>query len=364
MKIAIICNDSFGIINYRMNLALALKSAGHQVIFITPNDEYFEVLRGYGFELHSYQLSRLSTNPITELRAIASIFALLKQLKPNMLLSFTIKANLYGGLCARLLHIPNIPNITGMGSGLASPGLKTLAIKMLYRFALAKSKLIFCQNPDDKQQLQADNLLNTHTPIQLLPGSGVDLHKFTFTPHNPAKKRYIFVARILEEKGIIQFCEAAKQLHANNREFIVLGRADEREPETLKALHSAHQNGFVNYKGLVNNVHEEVGIAFASVLPSRYREGTPRSLLESLAVGTPIITTNNIGCKEALVEQENGFSCDAQSTASLIEAIHQLEKLSPTKYHTMCQTARTIAEEKFDEHIVLNHYLTAVKPSI
>ena len=361
MKIVIICNDSFGIINYRMNLALALKAAGHQVIFITPHDEYFEALRAYGFELHSYKLSRLSTNPLTELQAIASLFRLLQKLKPDTLLSYTIKANLYGGFCARLLNIPNIPNITGMGTGLAKPGIKTLVIKMLYRFALAKSKMVFCQNPDDKQQLQTDNLLRTHTPIQLLPGSGVDLKQFIFTPHKNIKKRYIFVARILAEKGIAHFCEAAQQLQSNNREFIVLGRADEREPKTLAALNTAHQKGYVNYKGLVDNVPEEVSVAFASVLPSWYREGTPRSLLESLAVGTPIITTNKIGCKEALFEAENGFSCDAQSTTSLIEAILKLENLAPANYQTMCQAARNIAEEKFDEHIVLNHYLKAVQ---
>ena len=361
MKIAMVCNDSFGIINYRLNLAKHLQAAGHHVIFICPKDEYYDTLKSYGFEQHSFKLARLSTNIFTELHAIFSLFVILMKLKPQVLLSFTIKANLYGGLCGRALNIPNIPNITGMGTGLAKNGLKTTLIRILYRLALGNSKLVFCQNPDDKNQLLRDKLLKSTTPIQLLPGSGVDLSNFPFqTTSTTATKRYIFVARILEEKGIIHFCEAAQALQSEDREFIVLGRADERENNTLSALNQAHQKGYVNYKGLVDNVSEEVGQSFASVLPSWYREGTPRSLLESLALGTPIITTNNIGCKEALFEGENGFACESQNTQSIIQAIQKLESLSTSNYNAMCLQSRHIAETQFDETIVLNHYSKAI----
>ena len=361
MKIAIICNDSFGIINYRLNLANALKEAGHHVILISPQDEYYQTLQAYGFEQHSFKLARLSTNLFTELRAIFSLFFLLLKLKPAITLSFTIKANLYGGLCSRLLSIPNVPNITGMGTGLSKKGIKSSLIKWLYQIALGNSKLVFCQNPDDKQQLLHDKLLKQSTPIQLLPGSGVDLSQFTYSPPSCSlPKRYIFVARILEEKGILHFCEAAQILHSTEREFIVLGRGDEREASTLASLQKSHEQNFVNYKGLVDNVSEEVSAAFASVLPSWYREGTPRSLLESLAVGTPIITTNNIGCKEALFEHKNGLACEEKNTQSLIDTILALESLSEAEYHAMCRQARDIAETTFDEKIVLQHYLNVV----
>ena len=365
MKIAIICNDSFGIINYRLNLAKSLRSAGHQVIFITPRDEYFDALKTHNFEQYSFSLSRLSTNIFSELKAILSLLSLLKRIKPEAVLTFTIKANLYGGLCARLLGLSNIPNITGMGTGLSTPGIKSTLIKTLYRIALGRSTLVFCQNSDDKNQLLEEKLLNPITPIQLLPGSGVDLSLFTVSPPSlNTPRRYIFVARILEEKGILHFCEAAKQLQSSEREFIVLGREDEREQNIAAQLNAAHAAGHVIFKGLVDNVNEEVSQAFASVLPSWYREGTPRSLLESLAVGTPIITTNNIGCKEALSEGINGFACEEKNTQSIVDTILKMECLPKQNYIEMCNNARQLAEDRFDETIVLNQYALAINKQV
>ncbi len=352
MNIAIINNDSWGIINYRLNLARALENQGHNVLLISPKDEGYHSLLQHGFKHEVFHLDRLSKNPFKELIALYKLQQTIKHHKIDLCLSFTIKANLYTGLISRLLNIAFAPNITGMGSAGSSALLKPI-----YQLALSKANTVFCQNQDDANQLISNHIAHSRQ-VKVLPGSGVDLSKFKAKQdfHFPTR-RYLFIARILKDKGIEQFCEAAKALSSESREFIVLGRADERETEALDCLKRYHEQGFVNYKGLVDNVDEEMEQAFCSILPSWYREGVPRSLLESLASGLPIITTQEIGCKEALRDGKNGFACKKQDTQSLIDAIQKLEQLSEDEYITLSKFSHEFAKSTFDESIVLNHYL-------
>ena len=289
----------------RANLVQALLAEGHQVVILAPRDEYSERLEEMGAQVVDLPM-KMNTNPFTDLLLLLRFRKRLAELKPDVYLGYTAKPNIYGTLAAASLGIPVVNNIAGLGAAFISDGLVTRIVKWLYRVALSRSSLVLFQNPDDAE-LFASEAIVTDNRTGLLPGSGVDLDAFTFAPMPPRdgrKFRFLLIARMLWDKGIGEFVEAARRIQQerDDVEFVLLGNAAIDNPAAISAatLDEWQREGVVSYLGFRNDVRAEIVASDCVVLPSSYREGTPRVLLEAAASGRPVVTTDAVGCREAV----------------------------------------------------------------
>ncbi len=366
IRIAILLNTSWYIYNFRKNLIKAMISKGYQVIAIAPKDDYSQKLIDLGCEYHELDFDSKSKNPLTDLLLIKRINKKLKEVSPDLLLNFTIKPNVYGTLAASRLKIPCINNIAGMGTLFSGNFISKILFKTLFKISQRNASTVFFQNPDDYKELTESNIVE-EKKSKLLPGSGVDLLNFKYTPAQSTDSRIIFllVARMIYPKGIKELIEATQLLRDkgyHNLEVHLLGETGVNNPTAIpKQVFDEYCNKeFVTYLGKTDNVLPYIQDASAVVLPSYYREGTPRSLLESLAVGRPIITTNMPGCKETITHGVNGFICKPESTNDLAIQLEKFIKLDPNAKLLMGEESRKLAETKFDEKIVISKYLEEI----
>jgi len=311
---------------------------------------------------------KMNKNPITDYGIYRRFLSAFRSVEPDVYLGFTTKPNIYGSLAAQKLRIPTINNIAGLGSLFTSDGMATYVVKMLYRVALRNSGLVFFQNPDDRELFVDDKLIR-HGRHNLLPGSGVDLARFTPAPlpeHiDGAPFRFLLIARLLWDKGVGEYVEAARRLKAEGRavECQMLGflRADNPTaipPETVAAW---EREGVVRYLGSAEDVRPHIAHADCVVLPSFYREGTPRSLLEAASMGRPVITTDAVGCRETVDDGVTGFLCQPRDAADLAATMRRMMDMAPAARTEMGQRGRAKMEAEFDERIVIESYLQAVR---
>ena len=321
MKIIISINTSWNIYNFRSGLVTFLKKEGHEVIAVAPKDDYSQKLESeLGCKFYPIDMDNKGSNPVKDIFLTFSYLKLFKKIKPDVILQYTIKPNIYGSIAARLLSIPTINNVSGLGTIFINPNNITSKVAlMLYRFAFKFPKRVFFQNNDDLELFIDFNLVKKEIS-DVLPGSGVDLEKFKYSKKEK-KEKFIFlmISRILYDKGIVEFIDAAREIKSKykNVEFQILGMHDESKGSIPKVKFKKWQEeGIVNYLGVTDDVVSKIITADCVVLPS-YREGTPKTLLESLAVGRPIVTTNAPGCKETVINGENGYLCEIKNSKSL-----------------------------------------------
>ena len=365
MRVALVINTSWNIWNFRASLVRALQSAGHEVLAIAPPDDYSARLETeLGCRYVPILMENKGTNPVKDAALTRRFYQIYQREKPDVVLHYTIKPNIYGSIAARLAGIPSINNVSGLGTVFIVQNLVSRVALGLYRFAFRFPATVFFQNGDDRQ-LFLDHGLVRPEITDLLPGSGVDTERFRpaaqFTRHTPFV--FLMVARVLYEKGIVEYFEAAKivcQAVPGTR-VQLLGGLDEAGgvgvpratfEEWLKA-------GDIEYLGRSDDVAAHLHQADCVVLPS-YREGTPKTLLEAAAVGKPIVTTDVPGCRETVVEGQNGYLCQVRSGADLAAKMLQVLQLPAAELQRMGQASRYLAETKFDEQLVLDKYLTAV----
>lgn len=367
MKIVIALNAAWNIVNFRAGLVRRLIEAGHEVVAVAPPDEYVDRLKALGVRYVPLQMDNQGTNPIRDLWLLIKFYLLLRRERPDVYLGFTVKPNVYGSLAAHALGIPVINNIAGLGSVFAKNNWLTRVVKTLYRLALSRSAKVFFQNEDDRGAFIEGGIVQPHITDRL-PGSGVDLVRFkqVSMPDRASQTdsfRFLLIARMLWEKGVGEYVEAARALRQQypNVEFALLGFLDVENPAAISRaqMEAWVAEGAVNYLGVSDHVEQEIAKADCIVLPSFYREGVPRTLLEAAAIGRPIITTDAIGCREVVDNDMNGFLCRPRDAESLKHQMTKMLAMSEPELSRMGNASRRKAEEIFDERLVIDKY-TAV----
>ena len=364
MKIVISANTSWYIYNFRLGLARALKEKGYEVIIVAPYDKYSDKL-SKEFKYYDIFINRKGINPIQDFKTFLMYYKIYKNIKPKVALHFTIKPNIYGTLACALLGIKSIVTITGLGYTFSNTSWITKLVKFLYKFALSKADKVFFQNKDDYELFIKENLVEKNK-CEILPGSGVNTS--IFSPMDIKKDnenfRFLLIGRMLWDKGIGEYVEAAKLIKEkySNVEFFLLGQIDDNYPKAISKtqIEKWEKEGIIKYLGVKENVKEEIAKADCIVLPS-YREGIPRALLEAASMEKPIITTDVPGCREVVDDGINGFLCKPKDSKDLAKKMEKMLNLKEEERIKMGKKGREKVIKSFDEKIVIQKYLDAIK---
>ena len=347
-----------------MPLIRRLKSEGYNVIVLTEFDGYEDQIRCEVDDIKPLFISRKGVNPLLDLLTLADLGRHLLKCRPDMLLVFSIKPVIYGSIAARILKIPVIVMITGLGTAFITDNWITKVVKSLYRFSLSSVSIVFFQNVDDKD-LFVDNKLVNKKVCRHSPGSGVDLEKFAYSPLlNTSEITFLLIARMLRDKGIGEFVEAAKtiKLKYPSARFQLLGPLGVQNRTSIKKseVNAWENEGIVEYLGETDDVTRFIENACCVVLPS-YREGTSRVLLEAAAMGRPLIATDVPGCREVVEDSVTGFLCKPRDYADLSSKIELMLKLPYESRQVMGTRGREKIENEFRQEIVCDLYIDAIK---
>ncbi|MCM1135563.1 MAG: glycosyltransferase family 4 protein [Clostridium sp.] len=354
-KILILANSSGGLYDFRNELIEKLLGE-YEVIASLPDQVKTKELETEGCRVVHTPIHRRGVNPIEDLKLLKSYLKLLKKEKPDLALTYTIKPNIYGGFCCGLLGIPYIVTVTGLGSTFQKKGLLLNMIVNMYRMGLRKASCVFFQNEENKRIFESYKIKGKSA--RLVKGSGVNLERHVFEPYPEGETvRFLFVGRMMREKGIEELLAAAKALHGPRVEFELLGYCDEDYQDRLDAC---EKEGVIRQLGFDPEVHGHLKNASALVLPT-YHEGMSNVLMEASATGRPVIATNISGCKEIFEEGITGFGCKAKDSDSLIHAIEKFLALSWRERAQMGKKAREKMEKEFDRNRIAQTYYEEIK---
>jgi glycosyltransferase involved in cell wall biosynthesis len=366
-KILISLNTAWNLLNFRAGLIGDLISSGFEVVAVAPKDEYVVKLKLLGCRFVHLEMDNKGTHPIRDLLLLWRFFRLLKIEKPDLCLFYTVKPNVYGSLASTICGIPYINNVSGLGAVFIQDGWLRRFVSALYKLAFRNSYRVFFQNRDDLELFLLSKLVNVEI-TDVLPGSGINLHRFT--PNYDADRkslnspfRFLLIARMLKDKGVIEFVNAAQLIKESGvkAEFCLLGFLDVQNPAAISSeqMKEWTDQGFVKYLGVSDDVREHIASADCIVLPS-YREGTPRTLLEAAAMGKPIVATNVVGCKEVVEHVFNGYLCEVKNSQDLALKMKKMLLLSEDQRKLMGVNGRLKMEKEFDERIVIQKYLKVI----
>lgn len=354
-KVLFLVNHDVVIYNFRLELVERLLADGHQVVISSPYGERIEDLKALGCEYRDIDISRHGMNPVQEVKLLAAYIRLLKEVRPEIVLTYTIKPNIYGGMAAALLGIPYVANITGLGTAVEKGGLVQKITVLLYKLAFAKVQRVFFQNEENRQFFVDRKIaVSRHG---MLPGSGVNLQRFRPLPYPEGEKtEFVFISRIMKEKGADQYLDAAEVIREKHPDtvFHVCGFCEEHYEARLKDL---QERGVIVYHGMVRDVKAVLAKTHCTIHPTFYPEGISNVLLESCACARPIITTDRSGCREVIDDGINGFVVQQRSTEDLIEKIEKFLTLTHSQRQAMGLAGRAKVEQEFDRQIVVERYI-------
>jgi len=344
------------LLNFRGPLLAAMAKGGSQVIACAPENDakIIKQLAKLGVGFLSVPIKRTGMNPIHDIRLLFFLYRTFRKEQPDILLSYTIKPFIYGFFASRLANVNECYSmITGLGFTFQRNKFKNKCINFvvsgMYRLSLSKNKAIFFQNPDDKKLFIKSKLIGKDTDVILVNGSGVDLNYYPLTPAVTTDVVFLLIARLIVEKGIEVYAEAARQLKKryNNVSFRLVGWFDSN-PSTVQKdkVMGWHKQGAIEYLDAVDDVRPFIAACSVYVLPS-YREGTPRTVLEAMSMGRPIITTDAPGCRETIIDGQNGFMIPVKDVTALAKAMERFI-VNPELIETMGQCSRKMAEQKYD----------------
>ena len=359
-RILFMVNHDVVIYNFRLEIVERFINDGHEVHISSPYGERIDDLVKLGAIFHEIKMERHGMNPIVELKILKAYKKLLKEIKPDICLGFTIKPNIYGAIAARKLGIPFVANITGLGTAVENPGMAQKISILLYRYAFKKVQRVFFQNEENRKFF--DNHKLARGKGMIIPGSGVNLERYPYReyPTDDGVVRFAFISRIMKEKGIDQYLDAAEAVRAkygDKVEFHVCGFC---EAEYDGRLQDEHKKRTVNYHGMIRDVTGFMGEMNCIIHPTYYPEGISNVLLEASATGRPIITTDRSGCREVVENEVNGYMISCKSSESLIEAIEKFMKLTWEEKKNMGMAARNKVKREFDRQIVVEKYVDEV----
>ncbi len=353
-KILLLGNSAAGIYNFRKELLQALVDAGYQVAVSVPEAEHVENIRELGCACLPTPIERRGTNPVKDLGLLRLYLRMMKREKPDVVLTYTIKPNIYGGLCARILRIPYIANITGLGTTFEKEGLLQSLVVCMYRTALKKASCIFFQNRQNRQ-LFADKGIKGRNS-RLINGSGVNLERHFEEPYPCHEKpMLLYVGRIMQEKGMDEFLSCAERLW-DMAEFGIIGYCEEAYEERIRTL---QETGKLHFYGYQKDVHPFLREADAVVMPS-YHEGMSNVILEAAATGRPALASDISGCREAFEDGVTGIGFAPKDKSALEAAIRRFVSMKPEERAAMGHAAREKMEREFDRGQVVAAYLEEI----
>lgn len=361
LTVAIVVNTSWNIYNFRGGLVKAIVATGARVIAIAPEDEYSEKLES---ELGATyvpikKLSRKGTNPVQDLGLMVELAGIYRSHKVDVVLLYTIKPVIYGSLAAKTVGVKNISTLTGLGYAFITPGLINRVVKQLYRRALRSAYWTYFQNRDDRQ-LFLDKKLVPADRSGVVPGSGINTELFAPTGEAEEGLNFLFIGRLLYDKGVIEFHEAARSLREIYPDvtFHIVGGLDDGNPSGVPSsmVKLWEDSGDIHYHGQVSDTRPFIGKATAVVLPS-YREGLPRVMLEGMSMGKPLVATDVPGCRDTIEEGVNGYLVTVQDAVSLAAGMEKIILSSAEERHEMGRRGRSIALSRFAEPVIVDHYL-------
>lgn len=352
-RIVVIGNTDYGLMLLRRETIEGLAKE-HEVHAICPDGECIEQLEVLGCKIHCVELSRHGQNPFQEMKLFFSYIGLLKNIKPTMVFTFSIKPNLYGCLACRLLKIPYAPNITGLGVALQNDTLLRKLLLKMYKVCLKKSKVVFFQNSANLEFFKQQGIVKDN--YVLLPGSGVnvDRHCFEEYPQDTGKTEFLFIGRIMRDKGVREFVEAAKIIKQSYPDtvFKMVGDAETDYAEEFKTLQAEQ---YVEIYPSTDDVHSFMKQASVIVVPS-YHEGMSNVSLEAAATGRPVISSKIPGCMEIVDEAVNGYSFEVKNSQALAEVMERFINLPYAERAKMGAEGRAKIERQFNRQIVVNEY--------
>jgi len=364
--IALISNTAWSVANFRSGLISALQDAGYRVLVAAPEDEHARRLVESGCRYVPIPMDNKGTNPFADLVLICRLWSMLRRERPLCVLTYTPKPNIYTALAARPLNIPVIANVAGLGSVFVERRWLAAVVRRLYRFALRSPRRVFFQNRDDRAYFHREGMVD-ESRSTLLPGSGVDTQWFAPRPvdgDKPRAFRFLLFGRLIAEKGVREYVQAASSLAAKHlaAEFHILGFLEVPNPSAILREEVAAwvAEGAVHFHEPTTDVRPYIAHADCIVLPSYYREGTPRSLLEAASMGKPVITTDAPGCRDAVAHGETGYLVRPRDAADLTRKMERMASLPITAQREMGRRGRELMLRKFDERIVIDKYLREV----
>lgn len=366
MRIAIVTNTAWNIFNFRLGLVRALQAQGHQVLLIAPQDTYSARLRELGLELHNINMDSRGVNPMKDAGLTLELYNLYRRLNLDLILHFTVKPNIYGTLAASRLKIPVINNVCGLGTVFLQQGLVSVVAKWLYRISFRFAQKVFFHNSDDYRLFIEEGLL-VENQADIVPGSGIDTQQF-----QPAVRRkdrsdkftFLVISRLIYDKGIIEYIEAAKRLRSQGApvRFQLLGAKDpvHKRGIPVHLIDQWVQSGVIDYLGTTDDVRSVIQQADCVVLPS-YREGLPRTLLEAASLQKPIVATDTPGCRHVVEDGVNGLLCRVQDAEDLADKMFTVTQFTDEEVLKMGEQGREMVVKKFSQQVVIDKYIQVVE---
>lgn len=344
---------------FRQELIEKLLEEKYEVYVSFPKSDNVKAFEEKGCHFIDTQMDRHGINPIKDIKIIFKYLKILRNLRPEYVLTYTIKPNVYGGIAARITKTKQIANITGLGTALENNGIIQKVAILLHKIALKKVTCCFAQNTENLKFLEKHKIAKDK--LRLIPGSGVNLEKFSLLeyPKENEQIEFLFISRIMKEKGIDQYLEAAEYIKDKyqNTEFHILGFC---EQEYEQKLHELQEKNIINYHGRQDNTIPYLEKASCVIHPTYYPEGMSNVLLEACASGRTIITTNRAGCKEIIDDGVNGYIINEKDTKDLIQKIEKFIKLSNEERKQMGLAGRKKVEKEFDRQTVVEEYLKQI----
>lgn len=360
-KILILANSDIGLYKFRKELIEELLKE-NDVFISLPYGDYVNELVEMGCSYIDTQISRRGTNPITDFKLMIKYRKILKRIKPDIVLTYTIKPNIYGGLMCRYTKTPYIANITGLGSAVENGGIMQKFTTMLYKIALKKARCVFFQNKENKNFFDKNNI--KYRKFILIPGSGVNIDEYKYEeyPTDDSVIKFLYIGRIMKDKGVSELITAILKIKAVylNVLFDFIGECDEEYHNKLIEL---EKKGIIKYHGRQNDVRPFIKESHATILPS-YHEGISNVLLESAALGRPVLASNVAGCYETFDEGISGLGFKVKDADSLEDAISKFIKIPYTKKKEMGIEGRKKISNEFNRKIVTNAYINQINKSL
>lgn len=360
-KILLIASYSGSLIRFRGDFIKSLIKNNFHVYTAAPSytEKYHQHINDLGATPIEFNLQRTGLNPLKDFKSILELKSIIKKHNIDLVFPYTVKPVIYGSIAANMTKTPVISLITGLGYAFTGLTLKARTLQrfneILYKLSIRKNKVIVFQNKDDYQLFLDRKVISKKQKVDFVSGSGINLNQFKFKEKNTSDKvSFLLIARLIKEKGIALFMEAAKILKEKypNTEFHLIG-STETSPSAISEdeLNDLHKKGIIVFHGKQYNIEEHLHKRDIFVLPSYYREGLPRTTLEACACGNPIITTDSVGCRESVKEGVNGFLIEVQNLDALIKAM-EFFIANPEKIKEMGINSKKYAEERFDVNII------------
>ncbi len=359
MKILILGNNDVGLYKFRRELIERFISDGNEVFISLPDGKFVKQLKELGCTFIDTPIQRRGTNPFEDLKLLKRYDSMLKELNPDVVLTYTIKPNVYGGLACQKNKIPYIANVTGLGSAVENGGMMQKITTVLYKLGLRKADTVFFQNQANLDFMKEHKVVDS--ACELIPGSGVNLERFEYCEYPKHQTiDFVYVGRLMKEKGFDLYASAAETIKASYPEtrFHVCGDYEDNYSERVKDL---CDRNIIVYHGLVDDMNKIYSMIDCTVHPTYYPEGMSNVLLESLACGRPIITTDRPGCKEIVDDGVNGFVVKQKDQEDLIDKIERFIHLSYEERRQLGINGRKKVEKQFDRNIVIDHYIQAIQ---